>query len=511
MILYREFIKTALKMKDKIAVIDYSTKKETTYSQLLIASILLSKKMKKFKEKNIGIMIPTSAGAYISVIATQMAGKVPVMINYSTGAIKNSLYAQYRCYFKTIITSKKLIAKLNIKPVSGMIYIEDIVTTITKADKLFAFSKSKLPKKLLCNLFPKTTADDNAHILFTSGSEKEPKIVQLSHKNIGHNVTNIPPAFPLTGEDFFLGNLPLFHVFGLTVTFWLPIILGCTIVAHVNPLDYKSIVKSIEENPVSVLVGTPSFYHGYLRRSNENTFKNIRVAISGADKLPNQIRDDYKNKHNLDILEGYGTTETSPVISSNTPKNQRLGSIGKPLNGVYVKIINIDTDEILAPNEIGKILVKGDLVMKGYFGDIEETALHIHNDWYDTGDMGYLDKDGYLYHKGRLRRFVKIGGEMVSLAAVEDEINKVLSDDNLCCVVEVPNPIKGADLVAAITTHEINKKKIIKKISKNLPPISIPKEFFLIDELPMMGSGKVNFREVEKICRNMIKEKSKKR
>ena len=510
MILYREFIKTALKKKDKIAVIDFATKKQTTYSQLLIASILFSKKIKKFKEKNIGIMIPTSSGAYISILAPQMAGKVPVMINYSPGAIKNSLYAQYKCYFKTIITSKKLIEKLKLTPINGMIYIEDIVATITKTDKIIAFSKSKLPQKFLCNIFSKTVKEDNAHILFTSGSEKDPKVVQLSNKNIGHNIKTLPPAFSLTSEDFFLGNLPLFHVFGLTATFWLPIILGSTIVAHVNPLDYKSIVKSIEDNPVSVLVGTPSFYHGYLRRAHENTFKNIRIAISGADKLPNQIREDYKLKHNLDILEGYGTTETSPVISSNTPKNQRLESIGKPLEGVSVKILSIETDEILPPNQVGKIMVKGDLVMKGYFGDLEETSLHIHNDWYDTGDMGYLDNDGYLYHKGRLRRFVKIGGEMISLAAVEDEINNVLDDDNLCCVVEVPNPIKGADLVAAITTHEINKKKIIKKISKNLPRISIPKEFFLIDELPMMGSGKVNFREVEKICRNLIKEKSKK-
>ncbi|MBN2017575.1 MAG: AMP-binding protein [Candidatus Cloacimonetes bacterium] len=502
--LQQAFIATAKKYSKKIALYDQATEKDFTYDKLLIASLILSKKLSVYPEPHIGIMIPTSAGCMLSILASLIIGKIPVMINYSTGAANNCIYAQEKCSFKTIITSKKLMETLNIEFVPGMIFIEDILATLTTGDKIKAALRSKLPTGMLQNSVHHGSEDETSIILFTSGSEKDPKAVQLTHKNIFHNVKSCTEVFEFSHEDIFLGNLPLFHVFGLTTNLWIPLIVGSAVVTHANPLDYKKIVDSIINYKITIMIGTPAFFFGYFRRSKPGDFSSVRIAVAGADKLTNQIREAYQKHHGIELLEGYGTTETSPVISVNLKEANKPGSIGKPIPGVQVKILDRETDEELPRGKEGKIVVKGDLVMKGYYGDLEETSLRIHNGWYDTGDMGILDDDGFLWHRGRLRRFVKIGGEMVSLVKVEDVLNKLLPNDVVCCVVDVPNPTKGADIVAALTTAEIDFKKIKKQMAKELPSIAIPKEFHVIEDIPMMGTGKVNFREVEQICREYL-------
>ena len=509
--LHHRFIQTAKKFGKKIAVHDIATGKDVPYERMLIISLIFAKKFKKIKSKYVGVMVPTSAGCMLTNIGLLMAGKIPVMINYGTGAIENSIYAQEKCSFETIICSKKLLEKLNIEPIEGMIFLEDIAATIKLFDKLPALFKSKGSAKSIMKKVHHGDDDETAVILFTSGSEKEPKAVQLTHKNIGHNVDNLPKIIDLDPGHIFLANLPLFHVFGITANFWLPITLGCNIVAYPNPLDYKIICKLIKQYKVTLMAGTPSFYYGYLKKSSPGDFASMKCAISGADTLTKQIYDGFLEKHNLIINNAYGTTETSPAISINTPTVNRVGSIGKLVPETEVKILHVDTDEELPANQTGKILVKGDLVMKGYLGDLEETSLRIHKGWYDTGDMGFLDEDGFLWHKGRLKRFVKVGGEMISLVKVEEVLNKYLPDDVICCVVDVPNPTKGADVVAAITTGEVDTKSIIKKMAKDLPAIALPREFHILEDIPMMGSGKVNFREVERLCREIHKEQNRKK
>ena len=506
MLLHHRFIETAKKRPKKIAVHDIATEKELTYERMLIASLILAKKFNRYNGKYLGIMVPTSAGCMLSSIATLMSGKIPVMINYSTGAIENAIYAQEKCSFKTIITSRKLLEKLNLKPIPGMICLEDILPTITIFDKLGAALKAKGSVSSVINKTAGGEQEDVAAILFTSGSEKEPKAVQLMHKNILHNVDNIPELLNCTPEDTYLANLPLFHVFGLTVNFWHPLIMGATAVAYPNPLDYAIIGKLVKSYKITIMAGTPAFYHGYCRRSKKGDYDSIRAAVSGADKLTQHIFDAFYKKHSVKILEGYGTTETSPVISINRMDKHKVGSVGLPIRGAQVKIVDRETGEILPANTEGKILAKGDMVMKGYLGDLEETSLRIRNGWYDTGDMGVIDEDGFIWHRGRLKRFVKVGGEMVSLVRVESVLETLLPEDTLCCVVDVPNPTKGAEIVAAIATSEIDKREIIKKMAKELPSIAVPKEIHFMEEIPMMGSGKVNFREVERICRNLQKE-----
>ncbi|HPR16667.1 MAG TPA: AMP-binding protein [Candidatus Cloacimonadota bacterium] len=495
------FVRSAKKYSSKIAVYDQGTGQDMTYEKMLIAMLILAKRFHKHREKYVGILMPISAGEMLAVMGILVAGKVPVMINYSTGAHDNCIYAQQKCGFDTIVASRKLCNKIGCEHVEGMIYLEDMMPTITMSEKLSALVKSKLPVKTLQKSVRTGDEEDACVILFTSGSEKEPKAVQLSHKNIEHNLLNLPGLFDISDRDVFAGILPLFHVFGLTTNFWLPLFLGCSVVTHANPLDYKAIVESIGKYNISILIGTPTFFQGYLKKAAPGDLDSIRIAIAGADKLNIKLRESYEKIHNIIVLEGYGTTETSPVISVNQAEFNKPGSIGRPIPGVQVKIMDHETDEVLEPGEEGKIVVKGDLVMKGYLGDIEETSLHIHNGWYDTGDMGMMDEDGFLWHRGRLKRFVKVGGEMVSLVKVEEVLSYYLPEGIQCCVVDVPNPKKGAEVVAAVATGEFDKKKVLKQMAKELPAIAVPKEFYVIEDIPMMGSGKVAFREVEKICR----------
>ncbi len=500
--LHQQFIKTAQTHGNRIAVYDKATGQDYTYSKMLIASLILKEHIGKIKGKYIGIMLPTTMGCMLAVIGTLMNGKIPVMINYSTGALDNCRYAREKCSFKTIITSSKLLDKLDLKAIDHMIFVEDILASVSTLSKVKAAFLSKLPFIALKNLVHGGPLEEISVILFTSGSEKEPKAVQLSHRNILHNVNAVPKMVKLDHTDTFMCILPLFHVFGLTTNFWLPTLLGASMVTYPNPLEFKTVCDLVKQYKATFMTATPSFFYGYLQKSSPGDFSSIRFAIAGADKLPDKIYEGYLQKHKMKVFEGYGTTETSPVISTNYPGQHKLGSIGKPIPDVWVRILDINTDKILGPNQEGKIMVKGDLVMEGYLGDLEETSLRIRNGWYDTGDIGVMDEDGYLWHRGRLKRFVKVGGEMVSLVKVEDILSRLLPEDVICCVVDVPNPTKGADVVAAVANGNFDMKAVMAKLKKELPSIAIPRQFYIIEDIPMMASGKVNFREVERICRD---------
>ncbi|HOV98597.1 MAG TPA: AMP-binding protein [Bacteroidota bacterium] len=503
MLLHHHFVKTAKKYEEKIVITDRTTGAEISYGKALIASLLLAGKFKKYDPGFIGIMIPNSMGSVLAILGVLMSGRIPVMINYSTGAAQNAEYAQQQCAFKTIITSKALLQKINCPKIHGMVFLEDIMESVGIIEKLRAALKSKLPEERLLKHIAGGDIDDTVVILFTSGSENNPKAVQLSHKNILANIEGISQVFDLSSEDVFLANLPYFHVFGLTVNLWLPLHFGMRLVTCANPLDFKEICTMIREEKTTFVVGTPAFMWGYLKKSEPGDFTSCRVMLSGADKTPDALREEFLKKQGIVLLEGYGCTETSPVISANSPTANQPGSVGRPLPNVQVRIENYETGEECPVGEIGKILVKGDNVMKGYFDDFEATSMSMRHGWYDTGDMGYLDSEGYLWHVGRLRRFIKIGGEMVSLIHVENVLERCLPHDVECSVVEVPDPIRGAKIVAVVT-QPVNEKKILKQMAEELPNIALPKMFIVMDELPHMGSGKVDFRRLTDLVRDRV-------
>jgi acyl-[acyl-carrier-protein]-phospholipid O-acyltransferase / long-chain-fatty-acid--[acyl-carrier-protein] ligase len=509
-LLHHRFIQIAKQHGEKMAIEDFTTNRKLTYSRSLIASILLASILKKYDRGFVGIMLPTSAGCILAKIGALMSGRTPVMINYSTGADQNAMYAQKKCGFRTIITSKALLEKIECPYVDGMVYIEDIMESISALQKVRAALISKLPLAMIKTFVHGGKENDIAVILFTSGSEKDPKAVQLSHKNILANVASCSECFEFNSDDVFLSTLPYFHVFGLTVNFWIPIYHGARILTYANPLEYRKICEIARDHQATLLVGTPAFYWGYLRRSEKGDFASLRVALVGADKCPESLREAYKEKHEQTLFEGYGANECSPVISTNIPGSNRPGSVGKPIPGVQVRIEHYETGEECGPGEDGRILVKGDNVMLGYYDDFEQTSLHIRQGWYDTGDMGNLDEDGYLWHVGRVKRFVKIGGEMVSLVKIESVLERIIPDDVQCCVVEVPDSTKGARIVA-VTTEKLERKPVLKQLAEQLPKIALPKEFLVIEDLPKMGSGKIDFRSLTETVKEMrAEEKNKK-
>jgi acyl-[acyl-carrier-protein]-phospholipid O-acyltransferase/long-chain-fatty-acid--[acyl-carrier-protein] ligase len=274
-------------------------------------------------------------------------------------------------------------------------------------------------------------------------------------------------------------------------------------VTYANPLDFQAISKIAREEKPTIMVGTPSFFWGYLQKSDPGDFKTLRLMVAGADKCPDALREGYLKKHGVTLLEGYGATETSPVISVNSQEYNRPGSTGKLIPNVEVRIENFETGEKCLTREVGKILVKGDSVMKGYYDDPELTAEVLVNGWYNTGDMGFMDEDDYLWHAGRFKRFAKVGGEMVSLVKVENTLEKFLPAGVSCCVVEVSDEKKGSYIVATVS-QEVNKTEILRKMMEELPIIALPRQFIVVKELPMMSTGKIDFRSVTKIVQEIM-------
>jgi acyl-[acyl-carrier-protein]-phospholipid O-acyltransferase/long-chain-fatty-acid--[acyl-carrier-protein] ligase len=403
-----------------------------------------------------------------------------------------------------VITAKALLEKLNAPKLEGFIYIEDLLNGVSLFDKAKGALFASGSANRILSRFSNPDINSTAAILFTTGSELEPKAVPLTHRNIIANLETLSQIYPFAADDIMLASLPFFHVFGLATTMWLPFRFGMTIVTYVNPMDYKTVCTIIREERPTYLVGTPSFLSGYLHHSNPGDFTSLKLIVTGADKCPDSLRQAYKEKHGLTIYEGYGTTETSPIITVNTPDRSRPGSVGWVLPNLQIRMEHYDTGKDCRIGEIGKIFVKGESVFSGYFDDFEATARSFHNGWYDTGDMGYLDADGFLWHVGRLRRFVKIGGEMVSLIRVEEELEKVLSPDISFCVVEVPDAVKGAKIIAAIN-RQIDERKILRELANQLPAIALPKRFVVLDDLPKMSSGKTDFKKITMLVQDAIR------
>ncbi len=490
------FIVRAKKTPGALALVDGLSGKRFSYRKTLISALLLRRQLLALPDDYIGVMLPNGAGSVLTVLAVLLAGKVPVMINFSTGAADNCAYAQEKCGFRTIVTAKAMLEKIACPVVPGMVFIEDFIARIGSAAKLSALMLASLPKGMLIKRLGLGNLDETAVVLFTSGSEKQPKGVVLSHRNIAANISAFSERFNFTDRDIIISILPYFHVFGFTVNLWLPVLSGMRMICYPSPLEYAHVVELIREEKVSILVGTPVFLMGYLKKAQKADFQSLWLVVAGADTTPAWLFDAYRRDHQLNICEGYGATETSPVISVNDPEYRKEGSIGRPLSNLAVRIADIEKGDTLPAGQEGRILVKGPSVMHGYFDDFEETSMRLKDGWYDTGDIGMKDEDGFLWHRGRLKRFVKIGGEMVSLVRTESVLVGFLPDETQCCVVEIPDFRKGARLVAAMSGQTVDTDELQKACLKVLPAIAVPKIYLNFPELPKMGSGKIDFRRV---------------
>ncbi|MCH7504798.1 MFS transporter [PVC group bacterium] len=492
--------------------------KKLNYIQALIGTMALSKAIRRrcTRYKMIGIMLPSSVVGTLVNIAISMLGKVPVNLNF-TSSEEALAKAIEKCDIKFIFTSRELREKLNIKKTDMMIDMEDFKSEVRPVDRWRAcFDMLMCPFFILKRLYmhtPKVTNDDLATVIFSSGSTGDPKGVMLSHANINSNIEGLYQVFHAEKNDIVLGILPLFHSFGFTGTLWYPLTTGIGVVYHSNPLDFKTIGEIAGKYKTTILMATPTFLMGYIRRCTPEQFRYLRQVVVGAEKLKERIAESFKKRFNIAPLEAYGCTELSPIVSLNIPDVQhgkihqvghKPGTIGHPIPGVAVKIVDPDTFEEKAINEEGMLLVKGQNVMQGYLKDDKKTKEVMHDGWYITGDIALVDNDGFITIKDRLSRFSKIAGEMVPHICVEEEIHQALgvTEEQVCVVTSVPDERKG-EALAVLYKGDIDIESLWEKLNASeLPRLWVPKKeyFYQIEKIPVLGSGKLDLKKIKTLA-----------
>jgi acyl-[acyl-carrier-protein]-phospholipid O-acyltransferase/long-chain-fatty-acid--[acyl-carrier-protein] ligase len=502
--LAKRFIRVARKSWSHRAMTD-STGRTLTYGEALIASRLFSEYIQRSHadEKMIGIMLPASIGAAIANLGIVLAGHVPVNLNFTAG--RDALdSAAGQCGLKAIVTSKLFLGKGKIEQRQGMIFLEDLLTFGT-VQKLMAFLRMRLlPAGMLVGA---AKADDLAAVLFSSGSTGAPKGIMLSHRNVISNTGSVNHLFQAGNADTIAGVLPFFHSFGFTYTLWFPLLNGASVAYHAQPLDAKGLGDLIEKSKANFLPAPPTFCKAYVRGCTKQQFASLRYVLVGAERLQPALSDAFFEKFGVRMLEGYGATEMSPVISVNVPDREgpgvkqpgtRMGTVGQPVPGVAAKVVDRETGEPLGPGEEGMLLVKGPNRMLGYLNRPDETAAVLRDGWYVTGDIVTMTEDGFIKIVDRQSRFSKIAGEMIPHNKIEEVLQSLFAD-TVCVVTGVADERRGEKLVAFVEAAGITSKEIWQRLLEtDLPKIWIPKsdDIHVIEKLPLLGTGKVDLRAV---------------
>ena len=516
--LHREFVHAMRRHPFRFAMADQN-RPHVSSLQSLIGSIVLARALRRHWEgqRHVGILLPpTVAGALVNV-AAPLCGKTCVNLNYTVG--KSGLEAAVRLAgLRTIVTSRVFVekAKLELPDGPSVIWIEDVARTIGTGQKLFAsvlaFCAPARVIELACGQQTPVTMDDLATIIFSSGSTGEPKGVMLSYFNIDANAQGVGQVLHLYHDEKVLGILPFFHSFGYLV-FWFVMFNNAGIVFHPSPLDVAAVGELVSRYRITFLVTTPTFLQLYLRRCTPEQFSSLRVVLTGAEKLPARLVQAFEDRFGIGPIEGYGITECAPVVAVNCPDFRaagyyqpasRRGTVGQPLPGVSVQIVDPDTFTPLPPDTSGMLLVKGPNVMQGYLGREDLTAKALHDGWYITGDLALLDEDGFLTITDRLSRFSKIGGEMVPHGRVEEALQQAAGAEmQVFAVTGIPDERKGEQLAVLHTLNESQIPGIVSKLAANgLPNLYIPPRpnFIKVDALPMLGTGKMDLRSLKRIA-----------
>ncbi len=501
--IFKAFLETASKKGAKtITAIDGDGRK-FTYGEIARAAFALGgpiARMTKPGEK-VGILMPTGAGGVIALFATQSRGRVPAMMNFTSGA-QNLKAAAKAAQFTKVITAHKFI---EIGGLHGLIedlsdtlefhYLEDMREGLKPVDKIRALLGPMLPSLHSANPSP----DDDGVILFTSGTEGAPKGVVLSHRNIIANTQQIAEHVEILSTDIFFNPLPMFHCYGLTAgTLW-PMIVGYPVVLHPSPLQTKIIPKRIFDSGATVLFATDTFLQQYMRASTEGGMSSLRLAVCGAERVKDETRQAAERRFSFEVLEGYGVTEASPVLAANQPGDIRSGTVGQLLPTVEAKLQPVEG------LEGGRLFVRGPNVMKGYIRPDNPGVLEpLEDGWHDTGDVVAIDAEGYVTIKGRVKRFAKIGGEMVSLAVVENCATAVWPD-NMHAATVLNDKRKGEQVVL-ITDHPEPDRALLLAWAQShgVPEIAVPKKLFHVDNVPVLGTGKLDYVNVKKLAEEAL-------
>ena len=493
--------------KSKIIITD-GDDKTYSYADIMRAAFALSAPLKRKSNprETIGILLPTGAATVFSLLAIHAAGRIPAMLNFTAG-IKNLKAAAETAPFKTVITARKfvkiggletLIEELS--KVVTIIYLEDLKTEIGLGGKVKAILGPLLPGFFAAN----ADHDEAAIILFTSGTEGAPKGVVLSHGNILANIEQIEEHVQLEDTDIFFNPLPTFHCYGLTAgTLW-PIFSGHPVVLHPSPLQTKTIAKRIMETRSTVLFATDTFLQQYMRASVDGGLSSIRIAVCGAERVREETRKTAEVRFGFEVLEGYGVTEGAPVLAANQPGDIRSGTIGKMLPGIETRL-----EPVPGLEDAGCLWVRGPNIMKGYISpDSPGNIVPLSDDWHNTGDVVSVDAEGYYVIRGRIKRFAKIGGEMVSLTVVEN-CASALWPNHMHAAAIVPDPRRGEQIIL-ITDHPKPDRPELMRWAQThgVPEIAVPKKILTVSDVPVLGTGKLDYVSVTKIAVKAIEAKT---
>jgi acyl-[acyl-carrier-protein]-phospholipid O-acyltransferase/long-chain-fatty-acid--[acyl-carrier-protein] ligase len=504
------------------AVIDGLDHSALSRSKLLGAATALSRYLRKeFREERIAIVLPASKGSIVTNLAVTLAGKVPVNLNFTMGRAANESCCR-RADLRIAISATQFMERLKDFPWPGRVLKLDQLMPQLKRQVIFWWMMSILsPARLLLRLLqiPKQGGHAEATLLFTSGSTGDPKGVVLTHRNIVGNVSQFQELLDAKRDDAILGALPFFHSFGSTVTLWYPLVEGVRIVTYPNPLEAAKNAALIERYKLTFLLATPTFLRVYLRKAESDQLRSLRLIIAGAEKLPLDLATHFEKRFGKKVFEGYGLTETAPVVSVNLPDPQpakpgeemqpssRLSSVGRMAPGIAAEIREPETDRKLSLHEMGMLWLRGVNIFKGYLHDSKQTAEVLSDGWLKTGDIGRFDEDGFLYIEGRLSRFSKIGGEMVPHEAIEGKIVDLLGlsgrDERPFAIVGVQDETKGEALVL-LSAVDVDLAELRKKLHEaGVPNLWIPKHIQRVESIPVLASGKLDLKKCNELAQQM--------
>lgn len=483
-----------------------STGREVTFGRLLVGAFLLARSVgPEIRGERVGILLPASVGACIANLAVALMGKQSVNVNF-TSSREAIIAAQEAANVSTVITSRAFLERVDLPLPEHHIYLEDFRKEVGRWRPVVAYLALRfLPAFLIRKLTCQDDGDPEATatILFSSGSTGDPKGVVLSHRNILANLASCRQLFGTRPDDCFLGSLPFFHAFGLTLTFWFPLVEGIRTAYHPNPMEGREIGDLCEKYGVTILVSTPAFASRYIGRVPAAKFGSLRFGFVGAERLGPQLAAAFHEKYGVELYEGYGATECSPVVAGNVPpargpgyhqRSRKAESIGHPIPGVAIRLVHPETGEEVGVDTDGVLWVKGPNVMQGYLDDPQRTAEVLRDGWYVTGDVVRMDRDGYLRITGRLSRFSKIGGEMVPHGKIEEILQTYLGEaEPVVGVTAVPSESRGEQIVVLHTVPIDPRLLAVRMRADGYPNLWVPRPdgYVQVEELPLLPTGKL--------------------